>query len=499
MLSSTGIALLAFVIYWSILEFLKSRGKLEKYGMSSIGPMLMIRTKKGLQLLEKLSKPKLFWRVFANIGTPAVFMGMVFFFALILIGTFKIITSPPPPSQVTEPRNMLLIPWVNQIFPPEYLLVGLIVTLIVHELSHAILCRVEGVKVKALGVLLVLIPIGGFAEPDEKELMENTTRGQRIRIFSAGVISNFAVAAIAFTCFFYLLGFLSPHIVIAGVEEGIDLKVGDIVEEINGIEVKSAEDVTRALLHGDYVKIKTKEGEVVLPKVTGVRIMGLYTDYPAEKAGLKKGMIIFRIDNVNTPTLHAFKKYMDSTTPGQTITVYVYNNTNNASKVEVYNVTLTHSPIGNSGFMGVEVSEYISGVQLGYSEVLLSMLKNVPSKLTTVQGWLFVLVMPLFIFGGFSGELKNLFEPEIFGENLFYVLNTLYWVGWINFYVGLFNCLPAIPLDGGRVFHEAFTAVLSRRFGEKGEEVSKKVVRYLAYIIFASMFLSFVIPNLSKL
>ncbi len=492
MLSSTGVALALIVVYWGIVESLKSRGVLQRHNVSSAGPILMIRTQKGLGLLEKIAKSKNFWRLLANAGIPAVFTGMIFMFMLILAMDFVMFTTPPPPSPVTEPRNMLLIPYVNQLFPPEYLLIGLIVTLIVHEFGHAILCRVEGVKVKALGVIFAIVPIGGFAEPDEEELMKSTKRSQRIRIFSAGVISNFVVAVIAFACFVYLLGFLSPHVLVAGVEGNISLNTGDIVEEINGVSVRTSRDVTDALLSGHTIKIKTESGEVTLPRITGVKIVDLYPDYPAEKAGLKKGMIIFRINSVNTPTLYAFKNYLDSTKPGQTIRVFAYNN----SSVEIYNVTLTHSPHGNSGFMGVVVNEYIAGVYLGYSENILSMLKDAPLELTTLHGWLSAVSMPLG-FKGFVGDINRYFEPEILGNNLFYLLNVLYWVGWINFYVGLFNCLPAIPLDGGRVFHEAFTALLSRRFPQ-AEKISRKAVMYLAYVVFASILLSFIIPNISK-
>ncbi|AEA47699.1 site-2 protease family protein [Archaeoglobus veneficus] len=492
MLSPAGIAIVVIIVYWSIVEYLKSKGILEKYGISSIGPVLMVRTKRGLDTLEKLSRPKKFWRIVADAGIPAVFAGMIFMFLLIIAMDVVLFTSPPPPSPVTEPRNMLLIPWVNTLFPPEYLLLGLIVTLIVHELGHAILCRVEGVRVKALGVLLAIVPIGGFAEPDEKELVENTTRIQRIRIYSAGVISNFIVAIIAFSAFFYLLNFVSPLVVVVGADNTTELKTGDIIYEINGVKVRTPEDVTDALLKGDDVIIKADGKVVTLPKIAGVKIVDLYPEYPAAKAGLKKGMIIYRINDTETPTLYAFKKFMDSTKPGQTLSVFVYNN---GSK-EVYNVTLAKSPYGDSGFLGVVIEEYISGVSLGYSEVVLSQLKSLPSKLTTVHGWLTVVAMPLG-FKGFGGEASKYFEPVILGDGLFYILNTLYWIGWINFYVGLFNCLPAIPLDGGRIFHESFTALLSRRFGERGEQMSMKTVRYLAYIVFASILLSAIIPNIS--
>ena len=75
---------------------------------------------------------------------------------------------------------------------------------------------------------------------------------------------------------------------------------------------------------------------------------------------------------------------------------------------------------------------------------------------------------------------------------IFYLLNILYWIGWINFYVGLFNCLPAIPLDGGRVFQESLMSIFR---GEKGKEISALIVRTLAITVFLSIALSIIIPN----
>lgn len=499
-----------FLIYWGIVKWLDSKGKLEKYGITAYGPILMIRTTKGLELLERISKARKLLRLLANIGIPAVFAGMVFMFFLLVLMDFILLTTPPQPSKVTHPRNVLLIPGINEYIPLVWGWIGLIVTLVVHEFSHAILCRVEGVRVKAMGLLLALIPIGGFAEPDEEELMgkeAKTTRLQRVRIFSAGVISNFIVAVIAFSIFFYLLGFLTPLVTVEKVVEGSPAY--GIVEEksailsINGKPVHSIEDVSKALIGYDSIvlKLRTEEGikEVTLPKEAGVRIVGLYEDYPAAKAGLKEGMIIFRINNIETPTLTDFRNVLGKTKPGDTVTIHAYYN----GTVKEFHVTLTDSPFGDSGFLGILVEEYISGITPGYSEVILNMLKSIPSWLTSPQGWLSIMILPFFKFSGFGADALNYFEITGFwssaGNTIFYLLNIFYWVGWLNFYVGLFNCLPAIPLDGGRVFHETLSALLSRRFGEKGEEISYKVVKLLAFIVFSSIILSIVMPNIQGL
>ncbi len=498
MLSSSylEIAVGVFVLYWLVIEVLKKTGFLERHDITAYGPVLLIRTKRGLRFLERLAKKK-FWRYIADLGLPAVFLGMSFMFALLIYADYIMITHPPKPSALTSPRAALLIPGVNPFIPIVWGTIGLVVTLIVHEFSHAILCRVEKVKVKALGIILVLIPLGGFAEPDERELMdrERTSRLSRIRIFSAGVVSNFIVAAIAFGIFIYLLGFVGPRVVLVK-----DRSIAGVVLEVNGKKVYDRKDVLEAIGHSKYVtflvKNKTKTYKLTVPNIMGVKIVGLFRlgnkTFPAEKAGLKKGMIIIKINNETVKTPEDFRRIMSKTKPGQTITVWVYDN----GTIKAFNVTLAN--MNGHGFLGVyiELLDCIGGVNLAYTAATLNALRSIPKYLTTINGWLYVMSLPFVRFQGFVGEYTMLFSAP---QWLFWILNTLYWIGWINVYVGLFNCLPAVPLDGGRVFHEAFSAILERRYGKRAEEISMKVVKFFAFVVFLSILLSIAIPNLQGL
>ncbi len=484
-LGSAEIALVVFLIYWAVVESLRRKGVLERRNISTIGPILMIRTKRGLGLLDRLSRFRRFWRSLADFGIPLVFFGMFFMFSVIVLTDYVMLKNPSR-VYVSSPKEYLLIPGVNPFIPLVWGLIGLVVTLIVHELSHAVLCRVEGVRVKSLGVLLALIPIGGFAEPDESELMdrEKVKSVQRLRIFSAGVASNFFVALIAFSLFFYLLGFLKPHVIVM-MSRVKGVKNGSVVLEINGIPVWREEDVKRAVeLGGGYVTIKLDSGVVRLKKVMGVYVVKTIKGYPARKAGIRGGMVITEINGIKTPTLKEFIKIMRETKPNETITVKVYD----GKEFKVYKIKLAKSPYGDYGFLGVMVAgDYLSGLVLGYSGRLLNSLRSIPRMLTNVKGWLYVVAMPL-MFQGFCGRVKRYYTSTL-GDWLFWILNSLYWIGWINFYIGLFNCLPAIPLDGGRVFHEALTNVFT-------EDTSSLIVRILAVIVFSAILLSILIPNI---
>ncbi|AGK60524.1 hypothetical protein Asulf_00501 [Archaeoglobus sulfaticallidus PM70-1] len=492
-----------FIVYWVVVAILNSKKILEKHGITAYGPILMIKTEKGLELIDKIGKKKRFWRLFANAGIPAVFAGMIFMFVLIILMDIVLFTNPPPPSEITNPKNILLIPGVNDWIPFEWGVIGLLVTLVVHEFSHAILCRVEGVKVKAMGIILALVPIGGFAEPDEGQLMsQSVKRIQRIRIFSAGVISNFIVAIFAFSLFFYLINFLSPTVSVIGVYEDSPLyglvEKDSIITKINGVEVKTPEDMDK-VLKSEILTIEIEKNGVVkeikVENLAGPRIVYLLDGYPAKNAGLKEGMIIYSINGERTYSINSFFNAMKKTKPEQVVEVVLYSD----GKFITKEVKLTKHPNYDSGFLGVSVEEQISGMRIAYSSLLLDWLKSIPDMLSSPKGLFILVSMPL-NFRGFGEETSFYFLPQGFwedkGETIFYLLNTLYWIGWINFYVGLFNCLPAIPLDGGRVFHETMTMLLSRKYGDRAEKISMNTGKVLAILVFASIILSIVIPNL---
>ncbi|MFH0903689.1 MAG: site-2 protease family protein, partial [Methanobacteriota archaeon] len=160
------------------------------------------------------------------------------------------------------------------------------------------------------------------------------------------------------------------------------------------------------------------------------------------------------------------------------------------------------------GFMGVTYSSeggavsHSTGIGIGQfqAEGFLGMLQSIPSLLNGVTGWILLFSLPIYGFAGegfpgFSGLITNFYEPVgLFaglGDVMFWILNILLWVGWMNFYVGLFNCLPALPLDGGHVFRDVVATSLSRLFGngEKIERISNAIAVMLAIMILGSLVL----------
>jgi membrane-associated protease RseP (regulator of RpoE activity) len=544
---------------------LNRRGTLAKHNITAIGPILMIRTTKGQEFLDRLAVHKRFWRTFANIGLPAMLIGMLIMFLLILFIDYSLITSfqtqtVPQPTKFNEPRNIFLIPGINEYIPLYWGAIALIITLMVHEFSHAILCKVEGIKVKSMGILLALVPIGGFAEPDEEQLLGKkeeknnkekesqtesqtgvskteeppepkriATRSERVRVLTAGVMANFVTAIIAFFLFFTLLGSISTvgDVMVTNVIAGSPAQLagvnqGMILTGINDIKVNNASDFlsyANTIAPGSNVKLNLVENGVAKEihlaatgknvTLAGVKVFSVIEGSAAEAAGIHEGMIIARIDETDIKELKDFINFMNSTKEGQKIDVYLLSNSSLNASTEVFKgIELGKNPSAvnaNKGFLGVSYSpeqgavSYSMGMGIGefQANTYLHMLKSIPSLMTGIYGWIIIFGLPIFGFAGegfpgFSGILMNFYEPTgwvaVFGVVVFWILNALLWIGWMNFYAGLFNCLPAVPLDGGHVFRDVMTSSLTKIFGdgENVERISNAIVLVFAVLILLS-------------
>ncbi|MDF1556959.1 MAG: site-2 protease family protein [ANME-2 cluster archaeon] len=549
--------LLIIAIYWQTVLILKQYGILERYNITNHGPLLMIRTTKGQRFLDRIAKLRGFWRIFADVGIPLMLLGMFLMFALIIFSDISMLVSlenetMPPPGEFHELRNIFLLPGINEFIPLVWGLIGLVVTLVVHEFSHAILCKVEDVKVKSMGIIMVLIPIGGFAEPDEEQLFGDTKdktdeegtekrpdihpvgRRQRVRILSAGVMANFVTALVAFMLFFIVIGNIAAvtNVMITDVVPGSpadDMGLTDLtlITHVNGNKIENASDFyeyvdTRS--ENESLQLMVKKDnilqEVMLTpypnvngNIRGVKFENVIPGMPGEDAGLKDGLIITRINNTPITGTQTFFEYMANTTAGQEITMCTL-----FENVEVnYTINLTSdSSNGNTGFIGIsEFSTVIISRSTGLSvgeypaRELLHFLQMIPTLMGGVAGWIIILVLPFpnplfWSFQGFSGTLSMFYEPigwaAPLGVGVFWLANSLLWIGWLNFYVGLFNCLPMLPLDGGHVFKDMIHSILARLFGneEKMGDMAGKIATLFAILMLASLIFMIIAPFIAQ-
>lgn len=257
--------ILTFIVLYTIIATIIKHRKLLPDYVNISGPILTIRSQRGLNTIENLAN-NYNWGLWGNIGViSAIITG--------IIGAFFVVTSiigiilEPNEVALQGPSDMVVIPGVNRFLPlsaaPE-LILGLTIGMIVHEGGHAIYCRVGDINIKSTGVIFgALIPLGAFVEPDE-ESSKNADVKSQLRMYAAGIMNNYAVFAVSLVLLFVFVG-------------------------------------------------------VLVSPVIGIGVSTVLTDSPAEKMGLSEGDVITAVDNETIESNDEFNNYLSNN--AQTITL----------------------------------------------------------------------------------------------------------------------------------------------------------------------------------
>jgi membrane-associated protease RseP (regulator of RpoE activity) len=223
-----------------------------------VGPLLMLRTEAGKGLIDRISKRR--WLgtladvfiVLTVLAGLAMVVLVVWQNTLLFTHTEEVRQNPP------EVEQTLAIPGVNPAIPVGYGLFALIVALVIHEGGHGVMARFANLKVKSLGLLFLVVPVGAFVEPDETELQGATLR-DKLRMFAAGPGPNMVLGAITLLLFaqVFVPAMAPAHdegVAILNVQEGgaadqAGLEPGDLITSVEGIQTDDTLSFSRVLDH----------------------------------------------------------------------------------------------------------------------------------------------------------------------------------------------------------------------------------------------------------
>jgi membrane-associated protease RseP (regulator of RpoE activity) len=436
--------------YFTIVFILKKLGILEKYNISLYGPALLLRTKKGINFLKKIATKKRFWRAYSSTGIVFCFICMIIF-VFFFIWQFLFVLGLPQETRadiLPSAQFYLILPGINPILPFDYvfyILLAFIVAIIVHEFSHGILTLAGDLKVKSMGLLYLIFPIGAFVEPDEEQ-MKKTTISKRMRVYSVGPFSNFVT--------FFICLLLFSFVFMSAVQPGVGLTVYEIFEES-----------------------------------------------PAYNLGIKKGAIITDVNGTDitqfkdiNEKLFEFKSIINETKANDTITIsYIYNNVN-YNDVEL-NLTDSYNYINNNSTKGKGHTGIFSFVNEGGNLGRLQNPFNEPANY-----FLYFMALPIYgYFEGYNPLVSPFIESYTIAGPLgaiptsvfWFIVNSLYWIAWLNLMVGIFNILPMVPLDGGFLFNDGIKSIVRKIKKDITEEKSNMIVGKIS--LFVSLFILLII------
>ncbi len=391
---------------------------MERFNMSLfLGVLLMVRTTRGRNLLNWFAKARTFFDRFAATGLYVTMFAMVAMTLLLILQLPLALTVPE--DQAPSPSLILGIPGINPIIPLGYGIAALVFAVVVHEFSHGIMARVYDLPVKTMGLLFFIVPVGAFVEPDE-EALEAASRSHRMRVFSAGPLSNLVFAVLFAVIFSGAIG--------AGTAP-----------------------------------------------VDGIPVQGVHADGPANASGLQPGWVITHVDGTPTPCLEDFQALMGNTTtavmPNTTVTLTVIEGASGpvrpmevqtARRADVYNGT-------DAQAFYAQNPDRANDTIIGFSPYDHCGLKQgLGNPFSSGRAFLVYVSLPFFALAG-QFPLSDPFTtflatPEIMPAGLFWGLASLaYWLFWINLMLGLTNALPLVPLDGGHMFRDWVDGFLEKR------------------------------------
>jgi membrane-associated protease RseP (regulator of RpoE activity) len=437
-------------LYFLIVYILHKKEILKKYNISLYGPALLLRTTKGIGLLKKISSKKRFWKAYGSSGVVFCFICMIIF-VIFFIWQFTFIIGLTPEERATVlpgAEFYVILPGINPILPIEYLfyiILALVVAIIVHEFSHGILTLVGDLKVKSMGILYLIFPIGAFVEPDEEQ-MKKTKIAKRMRVYAVGPLSNFVM--------FFVCLLLFSFILMSAVQPG-----------------------------------------------SGLTVYELFEDSPVDEIGIEKGAIITEINGTDLTQFKSldkrFEKYgniLNETKANETITIsYIYDN------IPHNNIEITlddkYTYIKNDSLIGKGYTGIYTFVD---EERNLERLKN-PFANPLLRLLNFISIPILGYFQGYNPIASPFTDSytiagplSIIPTNAFWIIvNSIYWIAWLNLMIGIFNILPMVPLDGGFLFNDGIRLAVKRVKKGISDENLDKTVRKVSLVV--SLIILFVI------
>ncbi|MDP8012247.1 MAG: site-2 protease family protein [Thermoplasmata archaeon] len=460
--------ILIIIFIWIIFVYYIGTKKYEK--LKPYGPALMMSTERGRKTIERISKKK-FWDYYGVSGIYITLIAMVFTFALLIWEAILVIGLPK--SAAPNPLAIIGLPGINPYIPVSYGIIGLIIAVVIHEFSHGIQSARNSIKIKSLGILWFIIPVGAFVEPDEEQI-EKSDKKIRMKIFAAGPTTNLIAMIIALLIFLLLMSNVSV------AQEGVlvvnsynkNIQPGDLITGIGNITLKNISGINNINLNpGENVQVKLIRNShpVEINTISGVWVTEVLKNTPAYNSGIKPGFIFLKVNNMVIKNITFFYNFMDNATANERLNfIFLYNGNTiekNVTLIDKYAFYQSYAPGYNSpsfkgkGFLGVTVMY----MNISYSDPknIISLVSN-PFSSGPVTGMIDLIALPFMGLAPFPAYFQSVYSTP-FSSWLFWpVVNIFYWIFWLNLMLGLTNVLPLMPLDGGYVFKDYISRILSK-------------------------------------
>jgi len=251
-----NLEIFSMLVFFSLVGIFlfKGRKSLEKHGI-----IFIRRWKRGLDLIDSLIRRypkavKIYGRIALVLGIVVMVGGFVMLLIYDVLGIKLFGLVLPTAGGYRYPGPIVGVPF-------WYWLIAIFIIIFVHETSHGILARLAKVKLKNYGIiLLLLLPVGAFVEPDDKKL-KRVKMTQKLQIFAAGSFANFITGLIflglgMLLASSVLIPSIRPYVIepygvyFNGTMAGYpahDVNLTGVITDMNSIPIKTTDNLSGLL------------------------------------------------------------------------------------------------------------------------------------------------------------------------------------------------------------------------------------------------------------
>jgi membrane-associated protease RseP (regulator of RpoE activity) len=309
---------LLYITIFELILFLINQTESGRKFLSKIGLeisifTILIKKRGALDLLNKVQK-KRWLDILISSGVLIAFISMILFYVgVFFVGIDYVISFIK--NMFLGGRGVSGAPPVAPIIPGLtiqgediiYLLVAIGVSVVAHELGHAIAAKIDEINLKSYGAGIFLFMPLAFVEVDDNEMLKSKRKS--LRILSAGVLFNMIIFAISFLLILFILN-ITPYLgivqgaVIQWAEPGLPayeagIRPGLLITNINDSRIISLERFI------EYRNNYFKPDENITLIIKGVYPNGTILEAVVHKPS-NLSIIGVRFDGVSIPLVNFF-------------------------------------------------------------------------------------------------------------------------------------------------------------------------------------------------